>query len=211
VLITDIKVQKSRKNRFSIYIDGKYRFSLDFNTIQQVGLHVGDEIDEKKIDELIQRDEYARVRDYALLLLSYRDRSERELMNRLLKKGFHRDVATELVSKLKREGIIDDYAFAGKWVDDTCANRPMGRMKAVFELRKKMLADGIIEKVVEERFSGDAEDRLAHNAAEKKIKSLERYSPEIARERLYRFLKNRGFQFDIINGLMKEYFNDHIG
>jgi len=211
VLITDIKVQKHRKNRFSIYIDGKYRFSLDFNTIQQVELHVNDELDEKKIDELIRRDEYARCRDYALLLLSYRDRSESELNNRLLKKGFHRDVAGELVDNLKKEGIVDDFAFAGKWVEDTCANRPMGRMRAVFELRKKMLSDGIIEAVVEEKFDGNKEQRLAHAAAEKKMKSLESYPPDTARERLYRFLKNRGFQFDIIDGLMKEYFNDHIG
>ncbi len=211
MLITDIKVQKSRKNRFSIYIDGKYRFSLDFNTIQQVGLHVGDEIDEKKIDELVRRDEYARCRDYALLLLSYRDRSESELNNRLLKKGFHHDVARELVGNLKKEGIVNDFAFASKWVEDTCANRPMGRMRAVFELRKKMLSDGIIEAVIEEKFDGNTEQRLAHSAAEKKMKSLESYPPDTAQERLYRFLKNRGFQFDIINGLMKEYFNDHIG
>lgn len=210
-MITDIKVQKSRKNRFSIYTDGKYRFSLDFNTLQQVGAHVGDEIDEKKIDELIRRDEYARARDYALLLLSYRDRSENELNNRLIKKGFNRAVVGELVGNLKNDGIVDDLAFANKWVDDACANRPLGRMRAVFELRKKMLADGIIEAVVKEKFDGDTEQRLAHDAAEKKMKSLESYPPDRARERLYRFLKSRGFQFDIIDGLMKEYFNDHIG
>ncbi len=210
MLITDIKAQKSRKNRFSIYIDGKYRFSLDFNTIQQVVLHVGDKIDEKTIEDLLRRDEYARTRDYALLLLSYRDRSESELKNRILKKGFHRGVVIELVGSLKKEGIVDDLSFANKWVDDACANRPMGRMRAVFELRKKMLADGIIEAVVEQKFDADTERRLAHAAAQKKMKTLESYPPDTARERLYRFLKNRGFQFDIIAELMKEYFHDYI-
>ena len=44
--ITDIKNQRHRKNRFSIYIDGKYRFSLDYDTLVRANLHIVDEMED---------------------------------------------------------------------------------------------------------------------------------------------------------------------
>ena len=76
--ITDIKNQRHRKNRFSIYIDGKYRFSLDYDTLVRANLHVDDEVDAAQLETLELKDEYARARDYLYSLLSYRDRSARK-------------------------------------------------------------------------------------------------------------------------------------
>ena len=52
---------------------------------------------------------------------------------------------------------------------------------------------------------------LARRAAEKKIHSLEHYQGEVVQKKVFRFLKNRGFDFEIIKDLMKEYFGDDIG
>lgn len=208
--ISDIKRQKRNQNRFSIYIDGKYAFSIDYDTLDGSHIHIGDTVsdDEKKV--LIQKDEFSRVRDYAHTLLSYRDRTEYEIKTRLFDKGFHAGTIREVLEFLKSRNLIDDKSFAGKWVDNIFTSRPMGRMRVEHELKKRRINEDIIQEVCDKRLGQDTEYELARKAAEKKLNSLKSYPGEIARKRLFSFLRNRGFDFEIIRDLMKEYFSDVI-
>ena len=52
---------------------------------------------------------------------------------------------------------------------------------------------------------------LAHAAADKKMRALKGYTGEKVKRRLLQHLRNRGFQFDIIHDVMKEYVRDDIG
>jgi len=208
--VSDIKQQKRRTNRVSIYIDGKYSFSLDYNTFVKSGIHLGDEIDEKEIDTLQLKDEYARALDYGYLLLSYRDRSEYELRQRLLEKDFHVDVVRDVLKFFRDRNLLDDRQFAKKWVENSISSRPMGRIRMKHELKRKMVEDGIIDEVVGELLNDDTEIKLARRLTEKKLETLKSYPVEVRKARLLRFLMNRGFNFDVIKGLMKEYFGDDI-
>ena len=70
--ISEIKRQKKNPNRVSVYIEGKYSFSLDYDTLMASHLHVGDAVTDEKRNDLLQNDEFPRARDYAYTLLSYR-------------------------------------------------------------------------------------------------------------------------------------------
>ena len=142
--ITDIQRQKRNENRLSIYIDGKYAFSLDYDTLTKAALHVGDEVTDELRSELVARDGFARARDYAYSLMSYRDRTAHEIRERLGEKGFERALVERVIALLREKGFVDDRAFALKWIDDTHASRPMGRLRIEHELRKRRVADRII-------------------------------------------------------------------
>lgn len=208
MVVTDIKSQK-RTGFYSVFIDGKYRFSLDSDTLGSAGLYRGDEIDESRIDDLLRKSAFARAREYGYLLLSYRDRSERELRNRLLQKDFDPGTVREVAGYFKREGLVDDRVFARKWLDNTLASRPMGRLKARYELMKRGVSAGIVEEATAE-IDLDMEYRLARDAAGKKLRALSGYPPDVARPRMLRFLRGRGFHFDVIHDLMEEYFGQDV-
>jgi regulatory protein len=208
--ITDIKGQRNRKHRFSIYIDGKYKFSLDYDTLVRSDLYIGSEIDDASIERLELKDEYARARDYLYSLLSYRDRSEYEARKRLLEKGFNRTVVEEVIDHFKKSGTIDDRRFATAWLDSVLKNRPLGRMRAEYELRAKKVDEKIINEVCEKLLGLEKEAEIARRVCEKRMLILKEYPSEVAKQRLWRYLKNRGFSFDIIQELMKECFCDHI-
>jgi len=208
--ITDIKSQRHRKNRFSIYIDGKYRFSLDYDTLVRANLHVDDEVDDRQLETLELKDEYARAREYLYSLLSYRDRSEYEVKRRLYEKGFSPGVVREVIDNFKRNGIIDDRRFARVWLDSVLQHRPIGRMRAEHELRAKRVDEGIINEVCDERLNLEEEAEQARLACEKRMAVLKDYPPEIKRQRIWRYMKNRGFRFDIIQEIMKESLSDTI-
>jgi regulatory protein len=191
-------------------VDGKLSFSLDSNTLTRSGIHIGEEISENEIQTLVQMDEFFRARDYGLLLLSYRDRSVRELRMRLLDRDFHQEVVEELIDYLSDQGLVDDRIFTEKWIDHTLEARPMGAMRIRYELRSKFVDDSIIDEVLQSKVDSDVERDLARRAASKKIRALEGYPVETARRRLQRFMRSRGFQFDIIYEVLKEHFGDDI-
>jgi regulatory protein len=209
--ISDIKGQKRNPNRYSVFVNGKYSFSLDSNTINREGLHVGKDIGDDTIEFLVRKDEFYRARDYGYLLLSYRDRSVREMGKRLLEKKYHSYVVDEVIEFFKGKNLINDRIFAEKWLDNILESRPMGMMRARHELRLHMVQDEIIDEVVQEKLSFETEVLLAKNAAAKKIKALRNYPADTARNRMRNFLKNRGFRWDIIGDLLKEHFGDDIG
>ena len=208
--ITDIKRQKRRKNRVSIYLDGKYTFSLDNDTIVRANIYTGDEITEEDKNKLIEKDAFSRARDYAYYFVSYRDRSEYEIKKRLFEKEFQPAVVNEVLSLLKSQGIVDDHSFVNKWVDNVILSRPMGRMRVTHELKAKRVRDDIIDEVCQEKLGLDKEAELARKAADKKMKVLKSYAQDVARRRLNSFLVNRGFNFEVIRDLIKEYFGDRF-
>jgi regulatory protein len=210
VQISDIKPQQRNKNRVSVYLDGKYGFSLDYETLNRAGLHVGDTVSDELRENLLQKDEYARVRDYAYTLLSYRSRTEYELRTRLLERGFQQGSVQQVLHSLKQSGLVDDRSFAEKWMEDMFSRRPMGRLRAENELTKRRIREDLIHDVCEKAYQEDTEARLGRAAAEKKLSSLSSYPEEAVRKKVFSFLQRRGFDFGVIHNLMKEFFGDDI-
>jgi len=206
--ITKILSQKRNKRRFSIYIDGKYSFSLDYDTLMRENLHQGDEISSEIIDRIQDKDEFARARDYAYNLLSYRDRSELELKLRLSEKGFHQEVVNELINFLKDAQLVDDRKFLNRCLDSMLSSRPMGKLRAVYELSHRLVSNNLVEDVCSRRFNPEIERELARKAANKKMKQFKKYPEETAKVRLKSFLYRRGFDFEIIKEMIGEYFGD---
>ncbi len=209
--ISDIKPQQRNKNRVSVYIDGKYGFSLDYETLNRAGLHIGDTVSDELREHLLQKDEYARARDFAYMLLSYRSRTEYELFTRLLERGFRQGSVRQVLRSLKQSGLVDDRSFAEKWVEDMFSHRPMGRLRAEHELMKKRIHEDIIRDVCEKAYKEDTEERLARAVFEKKLSALGFYPEEAVRKKIFSFLQRRGFDFGVIHNLMKELFGDDIG
>jgi len=52
------------------------------------------------------------IKSYALKLLKYRARSEKELRSKLKGKGFGDDEIDELVIEFKKKGFVDDEKFS---------------------------------------------------------------------------------------------------
>ena len=96
--ITGIEAQKKRSNRVNIYLDGDFAFGLE--RITAAWLRVGQELDEKKIEQLQVEDARERALQQALLFLSYRARSESEIRQNLVKHEIPESVIDLTLEKL---------------------------------------------------------------------------------------------------------------
>ncbi|MDH5684847.1 MAG: hypothetical protein OEZ20_10310, partial [candidate division WOR-3 bacterium] len=85
--ITKLSRQRRKENRFSLFIDGSYTAGLSAETVSKLNLFEGKEIDPEELENAIFEEERQRARNYAFRLLSYRSRSQKEILERLRNRG----------------------------------------------------------------------------------------------------------------------------
>ncbi len=203
MVVTKIERQKKNTRRASIYLDGKFAFGVHVDTITQFGLRKGDVLDQKKLEELQKAEELLRAKDKAMRLLSHRARSEKEIRDRLRQASYSSSIIQEVVSALKRSGLLDDVAFARLYAHDTIARKPLGKRLLRRQLRTKGIADETIDRLITELYTPDAEESLALALAKKRLGlSLRLPSTKKQQEwfrqkkRLVDYLVRRGFDWD---------------
>jgi len=193
--ITGITAGKSREKQVNISLDGKLAFDLLAEVALKEGLKVGQEISESRLATLAGLDRYQRCLNAAIRYLGYRPRSENEIRQRLLKRGFDGDCTEKALARLKEQGLVDDAAFARFWKDNRESFRPCSRRQTKLELRRKGLAGDVIETVINEIDESDS----AYRAALGKARRLPLSDYQVFRRRLGAHLGRRGFGYGIIN------------
>ncbi len=148
--------------------------------------------------------ELGRARNAAYRYLTYRSRSRVEVEQRLAEKGFAGLVVRSVLSDLERLGYINDREFACRWAANRVRLRGFGRRRIERELRNKGVSRGIIRVTLGEMFENSSEIDVARREAEKKVRSLNRFEPEVQRRRLAGFLERKGFSSDIIRVIIHD-------
>ncbi len=193
--ITALRESKRRGHRLSLFLDGRFAFSLEPDIVASEGLRVGDVLSDDDIEALQKTDHFQRCYSAALHFISYRPRSETEIRERLLRRGFaENDIATA-IGRLKEGGLISDEAFARFWTESRETFRPRSRFLTSLELRRKGVADEIVTEVTAEI----DDEGSAYQAAQKKLRSLAGVDYESFRRRLGDYLKRRGFGYGVIS------------
>lgn len=200
--ITAIEAQKKRSNRVNIYLDGEFAFGLE--RITAAWLKVGQELDEKKIEQMQAEDARERALQQALLFLSYRARSESEIRKNLTKHEIPESVIEETLERLRRDGLANDNQFARAWVENRSAFRPRSRRMMALELRQK----GLDDESAKSALAGVDDEALAYEAAQKRAPRFKGLEWSEFRTKLSGFLARRGFSYSVIAPVITRIWNE---
>ncbi len=143
----------------------------------------------------------SQAQDYALKLISYRERSREEIRVRMKRKGFEKDVIEEVLRYLESQKYLDDRRFAEVWAYDRL-RKNYGRWRVIWELREKGVNQEIIDEVVKEIYSTVDEIGMALDLVNRKGYSLESAQDKGVARRASGFLRRRGFSFSVIKEVM---------
>lgn len=141
--------------------------------------------------------------NYALKLLSYRGRSERELINRLSIKGYSDEEIKKSLEELKDIGLIDDRKIALDFKNYAKETKKLGSMG----IRNFLLSRGIPIDVIEEICDDNDEEEDAYELIQKRIRNLE---DEKAKKRIYSLLQRRGYSFETIRKVLRRFYNEEV-
>ena len=192
--ITALRIGKGLRKRVNMFLDDRFACSLEAETVIKEGLQVGQELSSGQIEALTRSNHFYRCLNAASHFLSYRPRSEFEVKERLLRRGFDNNTTESVIAKLKEQGLVDDVAFTQFWKENRDSFSPRSQWLTKLELRKKGITDDLIDQVID-----TIDDDSAYRAALSKARSLPRSDYQSFRRRLGEFLTRRGFGYGVIN------------
>lgn len=192
--ITAIETQKRGRERVSIFLDGRFAFSVGRGVVEEHGLHHGQVLSDSRVEELAAADLFGKCLNAALRLLSYRPRSEAEIRTRLSRR-FNGETIEGVILQLRERQMIDDVAFAAFWREARDSFSPRGRLLLKVELRNKGIDPELIDKVLD----GIDDEESAYRAAQKRGRTLAKEDYETFRRKLGAFLRRRGFSYGVVN------------
>lgn len=202
--ITKIEPQKRNRKRMSVYIDGAFAFGVDMEVAYVCGLKEGLEVDKEWIDAVVQKEELLRAQNYALNLLSFRARSEKEIAERMAQKGYELFIIDKTIAYLKEQGYINDKAFAEAFIKDKLELNGHGRNRIRWELYKKGVSRELVDELLEEVVTPDEEYEKAKMLAERKMKLWQKDSKPVQYRKLSGLLARKGYPFDLVSKVARE-------
>lgn len=139
---------------------------------------------------------------YAFRLLGYRGRSENELRERLLRKGFSEDAVSRTLAYLTEARFINDGALALDLKRQAVEQKKLGYRAARSFMERRGLRRDLVESTL--GYDEDVELGNARTLLDKKLKSIGNYVTAKERKRLYDYLLRKGFSSSVINKALRD-------
>ena len=199
--VTDIKQQKNDKSRYSVYIDGNYEFSLIMEDILYFRLKIGEPISEDTYRYITETTLYIKAQNTALKFLGYKMRTEKEVLDKLIKEQYSEEIIARVMEFLIKYDYINDREYCRRYIKETLKLRPKG----IYMIKSELKAKGIDEDTADEALEEAKIDELvvAEMLLEKKYEGFaEMDQKELTR--VYGYLQRRGFSFGIIKEAVAE-------
>lgn len=195
--ITAIKQQQKIKDRYSVFVDEKYAFSLSEAALLESKLASGDELTAGKLKEFKKLSEDDKLYNQTLRYIALRPRSQWEIEFYLERKKTPPQIISSILNKLSVIGLIDDAKFAATFVSDRRLLRPTSRRKLVNELRKKHVPEDVITSAVG---AEPEEEQAALKAVIERKRRQTKYRDD---EKLMQYLARQGFSYGDIKDALK--------
>ncbi|PJI09636.1 MULTISPECIES: recombination regulator RecX [Clostridium] len=205
--ITKIEVQKKKKDRVNVYVDGEYSFSCSSELVYINGLKKGKIIDMNYLEGLIEEDNYLYAKSKALTFIEKTFKTENEIEVKLQKYNFNDKIIRRVIEFLRDYKFVDDSKYAEVYIKEKA--KKYGKSKIRYELKRKGIKDNIIDEKLNEYHDNDeAYVEGMRKMAIKKYNSLIRVEEDKfkIKRKVGSYLLGRGYSWNEIGEVLKEIF-----
>lgn len=202
--ITSAEKCKKNKDRLSVYVDGKFSFTISEEDYLSMNLYDNPVLTEEKIDYIRNTLNFREAKSLAVKFLSMKIRTEKEVLQKLQDEGYGEECAERVVDELKAIGYINNKLYAQKYVFDRSKLKPLSKRLMKQELLSRGITEEIADEVLDDYKVEDAS--VAESLLRRKFGKYD-MSDEKIKKKAYMFLNHRGFSYDII----KEAFHNVSG
>jgi regulatory protein len=197
--ITRITQQQKQHNRYSVFVDEKYAFSLSEAKLLESRLVSGQELTKEQIADYKKLSAEDTLYNRALNYVALRPRSIWEVEFYLKRKDSPAPLIEQITNKLTELGLLNDKKFAQMFVHDRALLRPTSRRKMIMELRKKHISEEVIQLTFETEPTDDL-TTLREIVAKKR--QLTKYKNDELK--FMQYLARQGFGYSDIKQVLSE-------
>lgn len=144
-----ITAEKGKQNKIHISCDGEYTFTVDAEYWFSSPYHGRECINDEELTAFYEAVGSRCAFIAGLRLLSYRDHSAKELINKLVQKGHKREYSVNAVEKLEEYGYVNDERYARFLAESLSERKGMNTRAVKSELLRKGVSKEIADNIAE--------------------------------------------------------------
>ena len=146
-----------------------------------------------------------RYYNLSLRFLSYRPRSEKEMLDYLEKKKLDEKTIAQIIARLGEYKYIDDTEFAKFWIEQRIKFKHKPIRVIEFELKQKGINKDLIDDVLSKLEDSKKLDlESAKKLAVKKLDFYRDLDVKKRREKVMSYLLRKGFNYDLVKKSLEE-------
>lgn len=198
--ITKLEVQKKRKDRINVFLEGVYAFSCHVDLIFEFKLDKGVTLSPAEVKALVEADDHKMAYLYGLKIALSRSISISGCRRKLTQLEFSESAVNQAIDLLVENGFLNDLRYAQNYYEIKQA--VYGRFRIQQELMRQGVDKGLVTQVVRDMADEDLELEEALKYAERKLKAGGNELDQKAYARIYGFLARKGYATGVIRQVM---------
>lgn len=200
--ITSLK-QKGKSEEYYVEIDGEKYGTLMLEVIVKNHLKVGSELSQDELFAIKEQSDQITCFSKALAYISSRLKTEKQMQDYLLQKGYSYECTQNAIQKLKSYGYLNDEYYAKTFAEIS------GKNKGKRYIKQQLYLKGVKGDIVD-NLQLDDDNEACISCCQKWLKGKEFPLCQKDKEKLYRFLLSRGFEYDTIKHAIYITTNDDV-
>ena len=137
-----------------------------------------------------------------LKMLARRELSEKQVRERLARKGHEGDAIDEAIARLRAERALDDTRVAEAIARTETSIHRRGRLRVQMHIQRAGIDKTIAKRAVDDVLGAMDHDALIEASLQKRLRGRLTIADEREFRRLYRYLAGQGFESDRIVKLL---------
>lgn len=207
--ITNIEIQKRNEERVNIYIDNEFAFACYKELVYKEGLKKDMEVEIDSLKKIIAEEEFLKCKNSALRIVEKAYKTEKEMVDKLLQKGYEGIIIEKTIAFLKEYNFLNDEKYTLMYAKDR--SKIQGKNKIKYSLMKKGIDKETIENTLDS-IDNNVEEETAYNLAIKKYRILSKKENDKYKlnQKLIRFLLGKGYDYGLIKDVIKRITNEEV-
>ena len=141
----------------------------------------------------------------ALKMLGRRELTERQVRQRLGRRGYDEDAIDAAIARLTQNGSINDERAARAMAHAETSIKKRGKLRVKQRLQAAGIAPSVAQQAIQDTFDNIDADALLASALQKRLRGRERIADDREFQRLYRYLVGQGFEPDRVLTLLRRH------
>ncbi len=137
----------------------------------------------------------------------YQERSHKEVRNKLYELGCNTDEVEENIMELIQADLLNEERYASAYAGGKFRMKQWGRNKIVQQLKFQQVSDYCIKKALTEIDEDDYWAAARYLAEKKKNELRTEKNHYTKKQKVYRYLYQKGYESNLIYETIKELFN----
>ncbi len=193
-------IKRGTLERGEVSLSDGSSFFISAETVHRLSAESDHPLSKTLVEKLRSEDETFRALDKAYAILARFSQTEYHLRLKLKKRGFSENAISFSIGKLRNIGVLDDLAFAKRWVSSYVQRNSVGEKK----LYAGLLRRGVPKAYAEEAIRSSLEPHVVEAALEKAYMRVLRRKG-MNREQIFANLLRNGFSYAQVRDFVKNH------